>query len=247
MSFILRHNGQDYKLRAGRFSIGRSEQSDLCVDDPLASREHAFILIEGREISIHDMQSRNGVFVNQERIKGQRLLQVGDVIRIGSQEMSLAALPPGKTVTLVQAPITQNLQAFGVLGTLADKAIAMGNGGEAERIIGRQLEHLLAQAGKGELLKEEMFHKTASYALRIAGLTKKPKWLEFLFKIHAEHTRLMDAEMVNELYALSRRTHGVSRSHLRSYLSILRDSGTVTNPSEKFVLGRLEGLEALLN
>ena len=69
--------------------IGRSEENDLCVNDDLASREHALIekvTSEQRPQESHyvirDMNSTNGTFVNHEPITAHLLID-GDMIRIG--------------------------------------------------------------------------------------------------------------------------------------------------------------------
>lgn len=247
MAFVLRHRARDYPLSEGRFLIGRSESCHLCLEDPLASRNHAQVLLLNEEVRVEDLESRNGVFVNEERINGSRLLAPGDQIRIGGQEISLIRRVLQRTETLAQSPVTQRLQAFGVLGALAEKALAMGNGSEAERILGRQLEHLLERAEHQDELEGAVFEKACAYALKIATLTRKPKWLDYLFRLHASHEVLMNAELVNELYSLSRKISGASRAHLRAYLESLRGKAVSFSPGERFVLGRLEGLEALLN
>lgn len=247
MSFALRYGQRDYPLGEGRFIIGRSESCHLCLEDPLASRNHAEIVVEGGKPRLEDLQSRNGVFVNEQRIEGSRLLVHGDKIRIGSQDLILILRNALRAETLAQSPITQRMQAFGVLGALADKALAMGNGAEAERILGRQLDTLLDQAEKGGALEGDLFARVCGYALRIATLTRKPKWLDFLFRLHAAHGALMDAEMVNGLYSLSHKVSGASRAHLRAYLAVLHENAAGFSAGERFVLGRLEGLEQLLN
>ena len=69
----------------GRFVIGREETSDLVLaDDPEASRQHAYLraLPDGR-CEIGDLGSRNGTFVNGERLVEPRALSGGEEVRIG--------------------------------------------------------------------------------------------------------------------------------------------------------------------
>lgn len=247
MSYALRHGPRDYPLPEGRFAIGRAENSDLMLDDPMASRNHAVIVVTGERVIAEDLQSRNGSFVNEVRLTEPRPLQHGDVLRIGSQEFTLIRRAHGRAETLAQKQITHRLQAFGLLGALGEKALAMANGAEAERILGRQLDSFLEQAERREALEPEVFEKVCSFAFRIASLTKKGRWVEFLFRLHAAHAEPMSAEMVNELYALSRKVTGISRAHLRAYVQVLTEKAPTMTPGERFVLNRLEGLEAQLN
>lgn len=247
MSFALRYGTRDYPIGEAHFIIGRSETCDLCLEDPLASRNHAAVSVDGQELRVDDLGSRNGVFVNEERVDKTRRLQHGDRLRIGSQTMIVLRRGALRAVTLAQAPVTERLQAFGLLGALADKALAMGNGIEAERILGRQLESLLEQAEHERGLEPEVFEKVAAYGLRLATASRKAKWMDFLFRIFELQRQLMDADMVNELYGLSRKVTGASRSHLRNYVASLAPRAANYSPGERFLLGRLEGLEALLS
>jgi hypothetical protein len=247
MSFALRFENRDYPIGEGRFIIGRSETCQLVLEDPMASRNHAALMQRDGELWLEDLESRNGVFVNDEKVEGRRAVTHGDKIRIGAMNMLVLRRGGLRADTLIQSPVTERLQAFGVLGGLADKALAMGNGAEAERILGRQLDSLLEQAERDGPLEAAVFQKVSSYALRIANLARKAKWVDFLFRLHAAQNELMDAETVNELYALSRKITGASRAHLRAYVASLESKAAGFGAGERFLLGRLEGLEVLLN
>jgi class 3 adenylate cyclase len=66
-------------------TIGRGDEVDLCLDwDPSISLVHAeTVRIGPRWLIGDDGVSRNGTFVNGERLKGRRRLRDGDVIRVG--------------------------------------------------------------------------------------------------------------------------------------------------------------------
>ncbi|HEY6049712.1 MAG TPA: FHA domain-containing protein, partial [Thermoanaerobaculia bacterium] len=50
-------------------TIGRSSMNDLPISDKMLSRQHTRILRDGNGgLSIEDMGSRNGTFVNGERL-----------------------------------------------------------------------------------------------------------------------------------------------------------------------------------
>ena len=76
---------QTYELGNGKLSIGRAVTNDIVVEDAAASRHHGeFRGDEAQEkISIVDLGSTNGTFVNHERISGECVLKANDVIRIG--------------------------------------------------------------------------------------------------------------------------------------------------------------------
>lgn len=72
--------------------IGRSAACHITIDDPLVSREHARIRVEGSRITLEDLGSRNGVFVAGKPVKGLVELADADRIRIGSQELVLCVI-----------------------------------------------------------------------------------------------------------------------------------------------------------
>jgi hypothetical protein len=247
MSFFVRFRQEEFPLgEEKKFVVGRSETCELCVDDPLASRTHAAFSVTDGHVFVEDLGSRNGVRVNGEKITSVREIVHGDQVRVGSQELVLVKHRAARADTLVQAPTTQRLKAFGVLGTLTDKAIALGHGDEAERIIGRQLEALSEDAGDPEGLDEDMFKKASGYAVKLAALTGRGRWVDYLFQLHAARKRLMAAELVDQLYELARRVNGASSAALKDYLQVIKQSPAGLGPSERFLIGRIEGLGSLL-
>jgi predicted component of type VI protein secretion system len=91
MRFRLRYLHHDLELIEGQFAVGRSAGCQLSLDDPLVSRRHALLVVARDGVTIEDLQSRNGVVVNDQRIPGRTKLQAGDKIIIGSQELTLLA------------------------------------------------------------------------------------------------------------------------------------------------------------
>ena len=61
MGFALRHGEHHYPLGETRFIIGRSEGCQLCLNDPMASRNHAALFVENGRVRLEDLKSRNGV------------------------------------------------------------------------------------------------------------------------------------------------------------------------------------------
>jgi predicted component of type VI protein secretion system len=89
MRFRLRYLQHDLELGEGQFAVGRNASCQLSLDDPLVSRRHALLTVTGDAVTIEDLQSRNGVLVNGQRIDKPVGLRAGDKILIGSQEMTL--------------------------------------------------------------------------------------------------------------------------------------------------------------
>ena len=89
MRFRLRYLHHDLELSEGQFAVGRSAGCQLSLDDPLVSRRHALLIVSRDGVTIEDLQSRNGVILNGQRIGGRTPVKAGDKIVIGSQELTL--------------------------------------------------------------------------------------------------------------------------------------------------------------
>jgi pSer/pThr/pTyr-binding forkhead associated (FHA) protein len=75
-----------YSLRQGSTSIGRSDENDIVIADPLVSRRHARITLDDAGCTLTDLGGGNGTFLNGERVNGTAPLKPGDVIEIGRAE-----------------------------------------------------------------------------------------------------------------------------------------------------------------
>jgi hypothetical protein len=95
----LQPDGPRWPLREGVLTIGRSRQNDLYLEDPaiqekrLISSRHAYLVVEGDQISLFDgapsgKPSTNGTYVN-----GRRISTVGQELSDGDTVI-LAALDP---------------------------------------------------------------------------------------------------------------------------------------------------------
>lgn len=69
-------------------TVGRSQENNVVVDDPMISRIHLQIVQnDNGECSVVDLNSSNGTFVNGIKISGEFRLQPNDTIRIGSSNL----------------------------------------------------------------------------------------------------------------------------------------------------------------
>jgi hypothetical protein len=74
----------------------------VTIEDPLVSRHHARIALEGDRAVVYDLNSRNGVKVNGAPVKEPVELKDGDRLRIGTQELvfcRVEAAPNASTKT----------------------------------------------------------------------------------------------------------------------------------------------------
>jgi len=63
--------------------IGRLPANDLVINDPMVSKHHALVWLEGDTLQVRDLGSRNGTLLNGERLQGSAALKPGDRIQLG--------------------------------------------------------------------------------------------------------------------------------------------------------------------
>ena len=70
-------------------TIGRDATCDIVLDDPLSSRRHARLVTSRGAVTVENLKSTNGVYVNGERIEQDAHLHAGDRIIVGTTELSV--------------------------------------------------------------------------------------------------------------------------------------------------------------
>jgi pSer/pThr/pTyr-binding forkhead associated (FHA) protein len=80
--------GEHFIPQGERTTVGRSPDCDIFLDDVTVSRKHAVLLERNGELSIEDLGSLNGTFVNRKRIESATRLQSGDEVQIGKYRLS---------------------------------------------------------------------------------------------------------------------------------------------------------------
>jgi predicted component of type VI protein secretion system len=89
--------GKELPLDGDEITIGRQADCTILVPDAAVSRRHAKIVRTPEGLLLVDDGGRNGLFVNGERLT-HRLLEDGDVIRVGHTEMVFAGKSQGREV-----------------------------------------------------------------------------------------------------------------------------------------------------
>jgi predicted component of type VI protein secretion system len=282
MRFRLRYLHHDLELSEGQFAVGRSAGCQLSLDDPLVSRRHALLVVSRDGVTIEDLQSRNGVVLNGQRIAARTSVHPGDKIVIGSQELTLlegresagretASHQVGKrtlpkmpaavdatTERRTSAPpelvgsdpdaepsMVRRADAFNLLGSVAEKALAMGRADEAERLLASPLADVVEASRAGKRLSPWLVDMAARFAAKLATATAKGAWADYVVELYDAQLRPCPAPVVDELYNAFRKVNAIDLARLRGYVARLREKQASLGPAERFLLQRLEGLERL--
>jgi hypothetical protein len=227
------------------------------------SRRHARITRQDGHVFVEDLGSRNGVILNSRPVTTKVIVRVGDTIAIGDEVLEIVAAPETAQYRLRNAPTltgvpldglddpvtasehTRRASAFVLLAGVVDKALALGQGEEAERMLQLHLTRLLDQAAVGRTVSLETAETAARYAVKLANATGKAFWIDYAVRLFTAIRKPLPIPVVDELYGVLRKLSGVSRSLLREYVAALRAQASQLSASERFALQRIEGLERI--
>ncbi len=153
---------------------------------------------------------------------------------------------PGVTPHAAPSPQPdRHVNALTLIGSVADKALAMGRAEEAERILQRSLNDVLTKAREGTLPQADLAATASMYAAKLATATGRGSWVNYVFELYTRIDQLVPGTVVDELYSAVRKVKALDMAMMRSYTESLRSRSSSLGPSERFVQQRLEGLERL--
>lgn len=96
IAFLVQLNGvkrgTNYELKPGESHIGRSDENDIILDDMYVSGNHAVIKQQEDKMYIYDLNSKNGVFVNGDKIEKEKELNNNDTIIIGETKLRFVVI-----------------------------------------------------------------------------------------------------------------------------------------------------------
>ena len=81
-----------FPLFKDRLTIGRTDQNDIQLNAAYVSRRHAVVVTDHATTRVIDWGSKNGVFVNGDRIT-EHFLENGDIVTIGTAEFRYEERP----------------------------------------------------------------------------------------------------------------------------------------------------------
>jgi pSer/pThr/pTyr-binding forkhead associated (FHA) protein len=81
-------------------TMGRRDTCDIGLSyDSQVSRQHAQIRYDGEHFWLEDLDSRNGTFIDGNRLEGKTTIKPGSLFRVGRTWLRLDPLPPDETQT----------------------------------------------------------------------------------------------------------------------------------------------------
>jgi hypothetical protein len=231
----------------------------------MVSRRHAELIVTDDSVTVKDLGSVNGLYVNARRLEGSLRLKEGDTLQIGQREFVVRSLAreaissPGERLmaetlhgdasTMDGEPSEDQTHVgdvFDVLGSVAEKVLALDRGEEAERILSGVLQSILREAKEGRDVSVPIAERAAGYAVRLAGATGRSSWIDYVVELYTRLARLLPAKIVDQLYDVVRKARGMHVASLRAYVAVLEEHQSSFGPAERFVMQRIAGLERVV-
>lgn len=105
-------------LQNDRTTLGRKPHNDIVLDSMVVSGEHCVFELSGiADVSIEDLGSTNGTYINGQMIKSTQRLRDADIITIGNFSVQFLAASEHKPAGSPPKTMAMSLAALGLPGT----------------------------------------------------------------------------------------------------------------------------------
>lgn len=84
-----KNDGRVINISVAEFVIGRGDDAHLRPSSDLISRQHCKIKIENGRVTVEDMGSRNGTFLNEQQLAEPCAVKMGDILRVGRLQFEM--------------------------------------------------------------------------------------------------------------------------------------------------------------
>lgn len=225
-------------LEPGELRFGREDDCAFCSEDPLVSRHHARFIVGNDSVFLEDLGSRNGVFVNGQKLAAKAALKGGDRIRIGGQELVVVA--QGGVADDTHGPPTMRFEGLGILGELIEKALAIGHVDEAERLLENPFAQAMQEVTAGRELLPAYVTELTRVTLRVVSVSRNARWMGDMARLYEQLGRPWPADVIDLFYEVARASADVKAAPIEVFVAKLKKVNL--GPADRFLAGRVEGL-----
>jgi hypothetical protein len=227
VQYRLKIGARTLKLPEGTLDVGRMADCWLTLDDDLISRYHARFHVSLDRVDVEDLGSRNGTYVNGERLNGRINLTHADKVRIGREIITFVELEGevdedhGDALRRTIGP-GEDSKFPSLIGALVEKSLSMGKLKEAER-------YALALTNQITSAKVEVSHPTAvsaiSCLIALADKTAAGVWIDRVFRLHVSNRWVMQDAIITRVRSALDRIPRVPGTGIIDYEATLRALG----------------------
>jgi uncharacterized RDD family membrane protein YckC len=93
-SYLLHYGELEIPFSEGDVVLGRGRASGVRIEEDSVSRSHAMLSVKAGKVTVRDLGSSNGLFVNGRRAGKEEQLHNGDTLGLGNAKLSVTILPP---------------------------------------------------------------------------------------------------------------------------------------------------------
>jgi hypothetical protein len=174
-----RYRDGEFPLASGDIIIGRSPDAEIVMAEDMVSRKHARLRVSGDSVSITDLGSTNGTYVNGERVQ-RADIEIGDRVLVGT---SIFRICDGCEAAL---DLQDHVSARIRLAELGERPVTTTMSGDLTDVPLPDLLQLFASS-----------HRTG--ILSLDGPHRGRLWIKAGRVVHAEHGGLCKASPLKAL------------------------------------------------
>lgn len=146
--FFLRLGSRHIELTTGNWHIGRDASCELRLEDARVSRKHALVIVQPQSVTLRELGSVNGVFINGKRLEGETELHDGDRFLVGPEEFHFVTEESGfeserpvEPTQVMQLPVQKqdSGKALASLSSREREVVRLLAEGHPHRVIAEQL------------------------------------------------------------------------------------------------------------
>ncbi|MBM4390022.1 MAG: FHA domain-containing protein, partial [Deltaproteobacteria bacterium] len=98
--------GNSYVITEVGLRMGRDVENEIVIEEAGTSRQHARVILHNGAVWVQDAGSRNGVFVNGERVPDHRQLKPGDRVQVSQSVFEVQlSLPAAASAPPAPSPL----------------------------------------------------------------------------------------------------------------------------------------------
>jgi len=163
-------SGKELAVDGPRFLIGRAEECNLRPRSDAVSRRHCVLLVDQERVVIRDLGSRNGTYVNGDRVDGECPISTGDQLRVGPLEFLVLFHQERAQVAAKEGPGRAALSDSGIISQWLEEADAVDRD---ERMIDPETRQF--KLDETDRVALEMANEETKVSQQEAQLTAEPK------------------------------------------------------------------------
>jgi len=238
------------ELPNGQYVIGRSSACDIVIDEPRVSRRHARLEVDGTDVHVVDLESRNGVFVNDRPVRRMQALAEGDVVLVGPAELTVkmearatgVARRPGQAFVMLdpvedeedrpignvrhaEGPPTKTFEDLELIGRVAERALAAGHPQQAEALVEGHLRRILNDSLQQREVSKGTARRAIDMALRLAETLHRGEWFDYTIDLLRARRVSCSDPLLSRLAQAQRKVDRFDMVRIKKYVDTLRADG----------------------